>query len=160
MEISRRTGELAVAAFTALIGAIVCYGATENGIGWESSGPQSGYFPFYIGCFIILGSLATIVQTLVTRRDGEVPFVDADRLRHVVRFFLPIVAFVVITVWLGLYIGIFIYILFTMWVPGKMKPRNALFTAIIVVAVNYILFEMVFTVPLLKGPILNALGIY
>jgi hypothetical protein len=160
MEISRRTGEIAAAIFTALIGVLVCYGSTENGIGWDSSGPQSGYFPFYIGCLIILGSVATIVQTLLTRRDGEVPFVDAARLRSVVLFFLPIVAFVLITVWLGLYIGIFLYILFTMWVPGKMKPLNALLTAIIVVAVNYILFEVLFTVPLLKGPLLNAIGIY
>jgi hypothetical protein len=160
MEISRRTGEIATALFTAMLGALVCYGATENGIGWDSSGPQSGYFPFAIGCLIIFGSLATIVQTALRRVDGEVPFVDAARLRSVVAFFLPIVALTLISVWLGLYIGIFLYILYTMWVPGKMKPHNALLTAIIVIAVNYILFEVVFTVPLLKGPILNALGIY
>jgi hypothetical protein len=160
MEISRRTGEIGAAIVTALLGIIVCYGSTENGIQWDSSGPQPGYFPFYIGCLIIFGSVATIVQTLLRRRDGEEPFVDAERLRNVVFFFLPIIAFAAISVWLGLYIGIFIYIFFTMWIPGKMKVHNAFLTAIIVVAVNYILFEVLFTVPLLKGPILNALGIY
>ncbi|MGQ4273928.1 tripartite tricarboxylate transporter TctB family protein [Terrihabitans sp. B22-R8] len=160
MEISRRTGEIGGSIVTGLLGALVCYGATENGIQWDSSGPQPGYFPFYIGCLIIVGSLGALVQTLLSRKDGEVPFVDAERARNVVMFFLPIIAFAALSVWLGLYIGIFIYIFYTMWIPGKMQVHNALLTAIIVVAVNYILFEVLFTVPLLKGPVLNALGIY
>ncbi|MFC6050159.1 tripartite tricarboxylate transporter TctB family protein, partial [Methylobacterium hispanicum] len=65
MDISRRTGEIATSAATALIGLTVCYGALENGIAWEESGPSSGFFPFCVGCLIVLGSAVTGAQALL-----------------------------------------------------------------------------------------------
>jgi len=173
MEISRNTMEVVTAAATALVGAVVCYGSLENGISWTSSGPQPGYFPFGIGCLIVAGSLATIVYTLwktmgqsaVATAGGEgvghaAPFIDGTRLRQVTAFFLPIVAMTAISAWLGLYIGMALYTFYAMRVSAGFRITSALLTTFIVVAVNFTIFEKIFLVPLLKGPILEYFGIY
>ncbi|MFG1396317.1 tripartite tricarboxylate transporter TctB family protein [Roseixanthobacter pseudopolyaromaticivorans] len=173
MKISWKTMEVATAATTGLIGAIVCYGSLENGIAWGSSGPQPGYFPFGIGCLIMLGSLGTMVQALLKRSaapvvasagGGEVhddePFMDTQRFRTVLLFFLPIIAMSAISVWLGLYIGMALYIFYAMRFAAGFRTSTSVLTAVIVVAANFIVFEKLFMVPLLKGPILEYFGIY
>ncbi|GGF49739.1 hypothetical protein GCM10007301_06240 [Azorhizobium oxalatiphilum] len=160
MDISRPTMEVATASATALIGAVVCYGALQNGISWADGAPQPGYFPFYIGCLIIFGSAVTAVQTLI-RRDGETgAFLDGARLRTVAAFFLPIVGFTLISGFLGLYIGMAIYVFYAMLTAAKFRLHNAALTALVVVVVNFVIFEKLFTVPLLKGPVLEYFGIY
>lgn len=162
MDISRNSMEIVVALATAAMGAVVCYGASLNGISWGDGGPQPGYFPFYIGCLIIFGSAAIILQTVVRRAAtaGEAPFIDGERLRTVVLFFLPIMAFVAISAWLGLYIGMAIYTFYAMRFSAGFRTPAALLTAVLVVAVNFIIFEKLFVVPLLKGPVLEYFGIY
>ncbi|QJP17108.1 tripartite tricarboxylate transporter TctB family protein [Starkeya sp. ORNL1] len=160
MEISRPAMEVVTAATTALIGAVVCYGSLQNGIEWADGGPQPGYFPFYVGCLIMLGSAATALQALMRREAGSAPFLDGERLRTVAAFFLPIVGFALISGFLGLYIGMGIYVFYAMWTAAKFRPHVALLIALLVVAVNFIIFEELFMVPLLKGPVLNHFGIY
>lgn len=159
MDISRNTMEIATACVTAAVGGIVCYGATQNGISWND-GPEPGYFPFYIGCLIVFGSLVTIGQTVLRRASVGDIFIDGERLRTVVAFFLPIVALTLVSAWLGLYIGMALYIFYAMRVSAGFRTHTALFTAAVVVAVNFIIFEKIFVVPLLKGPILEHFGIY
>ena len=55
MVLSRFAMEIATGCVTALAGAIISYGATEFGTGWDDAGPQPGYFPFCIGLLIVLG---------------------------------------------------------------------------------------------------------
>ncbi|GLK72074.1 tripartite tricarboxylate transporter TctB family protein [Ancylobacter dichloromethanicus] len=169
MEISRKTMEAATAVVTGGVGALICYGSTENGIGWGAGGPEPGYFPFGIGCLILLGSLATLVQTFWkyagARHPGpgavaEEPFIDGTRLRLLVAFALPIMAMTAISVWLGLYIGMGLYIFYTMRVSAGFRTLSSLATALLVIAINFVVFEKLFMVPLLKGPILEYFGIY
>ncbi len=160
MEISRRTSEIATSAATALIGLIVCYGALENGIAWEESGPSSGFFPFCVGCLILLGSAATGAQATLRPTEGQPPFLDGERARAAILFFLPIVAFAALAVFLGLYIAMAIYIVYAMYGPGKLKLATSIAAGLGVAVVNFVIFEKLFMVPLLKGPVLNAVGIY
>jgi len=160
MDISRRSSEIATSAATALIGLTVCFGALENGIAWEESGPSSGFFPFCVGCLIVLGSAVTGVQALLRPVAGAPPFLDAERARAAILFFLPIVAFAALSAWLGLYIGMAIYIFYAMYVPGRLRLATAIAASLAVALVNFVIFEKLFMVPLLKGPVLNAVGIY
>ncbi|CAA0097093.1 Uncharacterised protein [Starkeya nomas] len=160
MDISRNTMEIATACATALVGGVVCYGASLNGISWNESGPQPGYFPFYIGALIIFGSAATILQTVLRRASTSDVFIDGERLRTIVAFFLPIVVMVAISAWLGLYIGMALYTFYAMRMAAGFRTATSLLTAAIVVAVNFVIFEKIFMVPLLKGPILEYFGIY
>ena len=158
MHITRSTGEIATAAATALAGAIVCYGSLVNGIAWGSAGPQPGVFPFYVGALIILGSAANAAAAL--RRAEPGIFADGTALRAVGRFFLPMIGFSLISVWLGLYIGMGLYAAYATWVAAKFRPLSAVLFAAAVVGVNFAIFELIFRVPLLKGPVLEYFGIY
>lgn len=166
MDISRSTMDIAAACATAAVGAVVCYGATLNGTAWGDSGPEPGYFPFYVGCLIILGSAGTIVQALLRRTSARGPgggadiFIDGERLRTVVAFFLPIAAMAAVSAWLGLYIGMALYLFYALRVAAGFRTLPSLLAALAVVAVNFVIFEKLFMVPLLKGPILEAFGIY
>ena len=160
MEVSRRAGEFATSAVTGLLGLLVCHGALENGIAWDSSGPQPGFFPFYVGCLIVLGSAATGVQALLRRAREQPTFLDAARGRAAALFLVPIIAFAALSAWLGLYVGMALYVLYAMRVPGRLSLTTSAVIAAAVVAVNFVVFETLFMVPLLKGPVLNHFGIH
>lgn len=159
MIISRNAAELTVATVTAALGALVCYGSVQNGVGWGPSGPEPGYFPFYVGCLIIIGSVGSAGQALWRSGAGEV-FADRRAIRTVVAFFLPLIALALLSQWLGLYIAMALYLFFATWLGAKMKPRNALLLAAITTGANFVIFETLFAVPLLKGPALEYFGVY
>lgn len=159
MNVSRNVAEFAVASVTAAIGATVCYSSLQNGAGWGASGPEPGYFPFYVGCLIILGSAGSAGQALWRGGAGEI-FADGPALRTVAAFFLPLVALAALSEWLGLYIAMALYLFFATWLGAKLKLRNALLVSAIVTTANFVIFETLFTVPLLKGPVLEYFGVY
>ena len=87
--VTRLTMEIAVALFTATIGAIAVFGSVGDGIGWDVAGPQAGYFPFYIGLIVIAASLGALIQAVIKHRDPIVmvlgnsehkPWLDSDML--------------------------------------------------------------------------------
>ena len=156
--ISRRAAEVAAALFTGALGATVVVGAREYGVGWDSAGPQPGAFPFYLGLIIVAASLANLVRGVLAGAGGA--FVDRDQARQVLAFFGPIVAFVVLTVTLGLYVGAALYLFGVMLVQGKYRWWIALLVSMGVSVFFFVVLERWFQVPLLKGPLEAALGIY
>ena len=62
-----RVMEIAVAVVLFVIGAIVVYDSYRLGSKWSSDGPQSGYFPFYIGLLICLSSAVNLAQALLPK---------------------------------------------------------------------------------------------
>lgn len=159
MHVKRLAMEIATAAATGLIGVVICLGSLTNGIAWASDGPQAGYFPFYVGCLVVLGSLVNAARA-VGSAERDAIFVDAEQMRALARFFLPLLGFVLLSSWLGLYVGMGVYILYATRVTARFRWPAAVFTAVLTVAVNFIIFEVIFTVPLLKGPVLEYFGIY
>ncbi|CAN7669647.1 tripartite tricarboxylate transporter TctB family protein [Phyllobacterium sp. LjRoot231] len=158
--VSRKTMEVVTALLTAGVGFAVCYGSWRSGIGWSDMGPGAGYFPFYIGALIILGSLVTLLRSLFFYQHiGEV-FLDAKRAKPVLGFFLPIVAFIVVSLFLGLYVGTVLYIFGSMKWQGSYRWWISVLSALAVTALFYLVFEIGFQVPLLKGPVESWLGIY
>jgi len=53
----RRTVEIATAVAVALTGAVVAAESLTHDIGWNETGPGSGYFPFRVGLLLIAASL-------------------------------------------------------------------------------------------------------
>ena len=60
--ISLRAMDIAVACLFLLVGVIVVWDSYRLGSKWGSDGPESGYFPFYIGTLMCIASLATLLQ--------------------------------------------------------------------------------------------------
>jgi hypothetical protein len=160
--ITVRAAELVVAAFTALVGAVVMRGSFVQGIGWEDSGPQSGYFPFYIGLFMLLASLGTIGFTLKHWRPLKRSFVERAPFRHVISVFIPIVVYGVAIRLLGMYLASLLFIGWFMWRAGG-DSRHARWKVVVVplvvVAASYLIFERWFQVTLYAGPLMEHFGI-
>lgn len=158
--ISRYSMEIATALLTGGIGLAICYGAWQVGTGWTPSGPDSGYFPFWIGVLVVTGSVVNLLRTIVGHRHKDEIFLDAARLKSLARFVLPILGFAVISLLLGLYVGTTLYVLFAMRLQGHYAWWKSLVSGVAISVCFYLLFELVFQVPLLKGPLEHAFGIY
>jgi hypothetical protein len=158
--VSRSTMEMVTAFATGLVGALVIWGASEHDIGWGDSGPASGYFPFRIGVLIVLASIANLVIALRRRGTDLASFLTVGQIRSVLSFGLPVAAFVLVSTYLGLYVGAFLYLATVMTWQGGYKLVFSVAVAIAVVVAMRLIFPIWFQVPLLTGPLENLLGIY
>ncbi|TPJ52516.1 tripartite tricarboxylate transporter TctB family protein [Mesorhizobium sp. B2-6-4] len=158
--ISRFAMEIVVAGATAALGVAVCYGSTEAGAGWTEMGPDAGYFPFYVGLLIVVGSVMNILLAVKRHRKLGETLLDARRIKSVASFLLPLVAYAAVSSFLGLYVGTALYIACAMHFQGKYKWWIALPSGLAVAAFFFVVFEMGFKVPLLKGPVEAWFGIY
>jgi hypothetical protein len=152
--VSRFAMEVATASILFLVGVLATIGAMEMEIGWDAvAGPQPGYFPFYIGLIVVAGSAGVILQTVAARRDYVRPFVTREKAKRVVSFFLPVAGFVALCSVLGIYTATALYLLFTMLVQGRYRLPLALAVSFGTAVSFFVLFELVFKQPLLKGPV-------
>src|SRR5918998_2009173 len=140
--VSRSTMEIATALATGALGAAVMWGAVEHDIGWGDSGPAAGYFPFRIGVLIVLGSLANLVLAIWRRNHERSVFLTREQGKRVLAFGLPILAFVIVSLWLGLYVGAILYLFFVMVFQGGYGPLVALGVALAVAVVMRLIFPM------------------
>ena len=157
--VSRATMEVATALATGAAGAAVMWGSIEHDIGWGDSGPAAGYFPFRIGALIVLGSLVNLGYALWQRHEHSV-FVTAEQGKRVLAFALPILGFVIVSLFLGMYLGTILYLFFVMVFQGGYGPIRALALGIAVAVAMRLIFPLWFKVPLLIGPLEAWLGLY
>jgi hypothetical protein len=160
--ISTRAMEIAVALILFGIGALVVFDSLRLGASWGDDGPQSGYFPFYIGLLLCLSSLATLAQVAIAqwkRRDQfrgaiaerQSQFVAWGPLRRVLSVLLPAVVYVVGIQLIGIYVASAVYIaVFMRWLGDYAWPKSAA-AGVIVSAALFLMFEVWFKVPLYKG---------
>ena len=160
--VSTRAMEIAVALALLVVGAIVVFDSYRLGSKWGSDGPQSGYFPFYIGLLLCVASGVTLAQVAFTewkRRERfrgaiaerESQFVAWGPLKLVLSVLLPAIVYVVGVQLIGIYIASAVYIaLFMRWL-GKYPWAKSVAVGVIVSASIFVLFEIWFKVPLFKG---------
>jgi hypothetical protein len=162
---TRFSAEVATAIGTAALGLTAVIGAWEFGIGWGAAGPEPGAFPFYIGLLIIIGSAGTLAQT-IRHRHGlpgqglQAIFLDKAQAARVASFFVPMALFVIVALLLGLYVAAALYLTLVMWLQGGYRPAISALTGIAASVFFYVVLEHAFQVPLLKGPLESALGLY
>jgi hypothetical protein len=70
------------------------------------------------------------------------------------------VAFVAVTLVLGLYVGAALYLFYVAWRQGKYNPLWAAALGISFAVFLFVVFDVLFKVPLLKGPLEAFLKIY
>jgi hypothetical protein len=158
--ISRFKAEVVTATITAGLGLTAVVGALEFGVGWGDAGPESGSFPFYIGLLIIGASLGNLVQATNARRSLQSVFLDREQAGRILSFLVPMFIFVVIAFLLGLYVATALYLTFVMWRQGGYRVSVSAASGIAAAIIFYIVLEYAFQVPLLKGPLESALGLY
>ena len=154
--------DVVTAAVLMLLSGIVIYDALRLGTGWGNEGPQSGFFPFWLGALLALVSGVLFVQAL--RRGSEKPFVTGDRFVPVLKVLAPLAGFVVLTdppgPWpgLGLYVAAGLYLGFYMRWVGRHHWHTVVALATAVPIITFLIFETWFLVPMPKGPVEAWLG--
>jgi hypothetical protein len=130
----------------------------RTGASWDSTGPQAGYFPFYLS--IILGGAALygLAGIVLKRAEGLVTFVTRAQLRRVMQVFVPTLLFCLAMQWLGLYVASFLLISGFMAIIGKIAWWKSLLTAFIFVAIMFGVFDIAFDVIMPKGPLEAVFG--
>ena len=153
---STRTLEIVTAIFFLIIGSVVMWDSSRIGAGWGADGPQSGYFPFYIGLLMNIASAVNLV--VAVKSSSAESFVSKPQFKLVMAVFLPCLVYVAFMQWLGLYVASLVFIAVFMRWQGKFTWLKSVLTAVIVVVVLFVMFEIWFKVPLIKGPLEAALG--
>lgn len=157
--VSLKAMDLAVALAFLAFGLLMAWDSHRLGSSWAEDGPQSGYFPFYIGVIICFASLINFVLALrVKAADGE-SFVSAEQLKAVLSVAVPTLFYVALIQFLGIYAASTIFIAaFMMWLGHYRWLKSALIGCGVSVAC-FVMFEVWFNVPLPKGPIEALLGL-
>jgi hypothetical protein len=158
-----RTVEVVVALLLFAFGATVMVDSHRLGSSWGSDGPQSGYFPFYIGLLICVAGLATLAQVLFVQwRDRKKTFAGAvarqralfvgwGPLRQVMLVLIPALVYVLFVQLIGIYGASAVYIaVFMVWL-GKYSWLRSVAVGFAVNAGFFVMFEIWFKVPLFRG---------
>lgn len=153
---SHRLVEIGVALATAAFGIIIIIGSRRAGTGWGVEGPRAGFFPFYIGLFILGASIVNLVTVLLQRDDR--PFAEWNQLRQVLSVVIPTLVYVAIIPTLGIYAASLLLIAVFMRWFGRYGWSTVAGVSVFVPIVVFLVFEKWFLVPLPKGPIEEFLG--
>jgi hypothetical protein len=154
---SHRAVEAGVALAITGFAVLVIVGSLRAGINWGAEGPRAGFFPFYIGLFILLASMVNLFSALMDLPRDKL-FAEWGQLGRVLAVIIPTAVFVGIIPSLGIYVSSAMLIaLFMKWL-GKYRWSIVAAVSIGVPVATFLVFEKWFLVPLPKGPVETMLG--
>ena len=157
--VTNRTMNIVVALALMVVGAVVMVSSYRLGSGWAKDvGPDSGYFPFYVSLIMFCAAGVTVLQNVLSARADRNGFIAHGELMKVLQVLIPMTIFVVLSVYIGIYISMFLFIGFFMMWHGHYSLVKTLPLAIVVPIALFIIFEIWFLVPLPKGPFEHWLG--
>jgi hypothetical protein len=152
------TVEILVCLLLLALAATLGYDNWRAGASWDATGPEPGYFPFYLSVILGGGSLYGLLAALLARRASSGTFVTCAQGRRVLAVFVPTLLFCLTTQFLGLYVASFLLIAGFMRLVGKIALWKSLLTAFIFSALMFVTFDLVFDVIMPKGPLEAAFG--
>ena len=152
------TADAAVSLLLLALAATLGYDNWRTGISWDSTGPQPGYFPFYLSVILGGACLYGLVTTFLSRREQAETFVTRAQLRRVMAVFIPTLLFCLAMQFLGLYVASFLLIAGFMRIVGKIALWKSLLTAFVFTAIMFVTFDIAFDVIMPKGPLEAAFG--
>ena len=153
----QRTVEAGVALFILALGVVTMVGSLKVGIGWAAEGPQSGFFPFWVGAIIVLTSSVNLVRALAVAPARL--FAEWGQIAQVRKVVIPMAIYVAAVPFLGIYVSSALLIAgFMRWL-GRYGWLLTLAISIALPILIYITFETWFLVPLPKGPLEDWLGL-
>jgi len=150
--------EIAVSLLLLALALTLGYDNWRTGIAWDSTGPEPGYFPFYLSVILGGASLYGLVVTWLKRREPSETFVTRAQLRRVMAVFVPTLLFCLAMQFLGLYVASFLLIAGFMRLVGRIAWWKSLLTAFLFTAIMFVTFDIAFDVIMPKGPLEAAFG--
>src|ERR1700734_2707525 len=86
---NNRVVEIVVSLLLLGVAVLLGYDNWRTGIAWDSTGPQAGYFPFYLSVILGGASVYGLVTTWLKRAAPSPTFVTRAQLRRVMAVFVP-----------------------------------------------------------------------
>ena len=155
---STRAVDLVVSLLLLAFAGVLAFDNWRTGMGWDATGPQAGYFPFYLSAILAAASLWGLAKELLVRGRASGTFVTREQLRRVMQVFVPTLLFCLFTQWLGLYVASFLLIAGFMVFVGRIAAWKSLLTAFLFSLVMFVTFEIAFDVIMPKGPLESLFG--
>jgi hypothetical protein len=151
--VSSRVVDVVVSLALLALAGLLAFDNWRTGMGWDSTGPQAGYFPFYLSVILAAASVWGLVKQFLARKEAGETFVEREQFVRVLQVFVPTLAFCLLTQWLGLYVASFLLVAGFMVFVGRIAAWKSLLTALIFVAAMYVTFDVAFDVIMPKGPL-------
>ncbi len=151
--------EIATAVVLMAMGGIAIMDSIRIGAGWAADGPQSGYFPFWLGIILVGASFVNLAMALrhQERAQGAL-FATWPQLRMVGSVLLPTAVYVAVIPFAGIYVSSALLIAFFMIRFGEFRTVTSLPSGALAASVAFAVFELWFLVALPKGPLETYLG--
>jgi len=150
--------DLAVAAIIFASGALVAWDSHRLGSGWSTDGPQTGYFPFYIGLITCVCGAVVFVQSLLRLGTDKSVFVTAQQFKQVLVILVPSTVYVLGVQFFGIYVSSAVFIALFMRIAGQYTWLRSTVVGLGVSIGAFVMFEIWFKIPLPKGPLESLLG--
>jgi len=155
---STRVADVTVSLLLLAVAATLGFDNWRTGIAWDSTGPEAGYFPFYLSVILGGASLYGLVTAFLARKQVPETFVTRAQLRRVLAVFVPTLLFCLAVQFLGLYVASFALIAAFMRIVGRIALWKSLLTASLFTAIMFVTFDVAFDVIMPKGPLEAAFG--
>ncbi len=150
-----RAAELLMAILLALCSIALMVKSAELRIGWvPERGPGSGAWPFWLSAGMLLSCLATIWRWLrkVTPESKNLdPYMSRETVLVVGISAGSIVFLLVVTHWLGIYVALFLFLLFYLKFVGRHPWWLTSAMMVLVPVFVFCLFEWALKIPLPKS---------
>lgn len=148
-----KKARLAIALLLMAVAILVVVDAVRLGFRWGDSGPESGFFPFWLG--VVLAACAAIELRAVVvehlKHAPPRPLMRAGAWRPIAWVLVPAAAMVAATELIGLHLAAALYLGFYMRAVGKIRWSTTVAVAVLVPAVLYLAFDKLFLVPMPQG---------
>ncbi len=155
---SRRAADVAVSLLLLAFAGLLAFDNWRTGMGWDATGPQAGYFPFYLSVILAGACFWGLAKEFHARKAAAETFVTRAQLRRVLQVFFPTLLFCLLTQWLGLYVASFLLVAGFMVFVGRIAVWKSLLTAFLFSLIMFVTFEIAFDVIMPKGPLEALLG--
>jgi hypothetical protein len=148
-----RRADIIVGLGMMLVGIIALGDAIRMGFGWGISGPEAGFFPFYMGLGILICTIFIVVKAIKSyRKDGlGKPLIQEGGLVQILWILIPAIGVFLLTELIGLHLATVFYLAFNIRVLGKMSWVKVILISVLVPLSMFIVFDKVFLIPLPEG---------
>ena len=148
-----RKADIILAFGLMLIGLLVIWDSIRLGFGWGMSGPEAGFFPFYMALGIVICTFFIVLRAIrIFKKEGAgKPLIMEGGLKQILWVMLPAIGMVLFTELIGLHLATVLYLAFYMGIVGKMHWGRVILLSILVPLVIYIVFDRLFLIPLPEG---------
>jgi hypothetical protein len=148
-----RKADIFIALLLMSVGILVIVDSVRLGFKWGMSGPESGFFPFYLGVGLIICTFLVLLNTFrkYKKEGAGKRLIPEGALKPILWVLIPATAMILVTEFVGLHVAAALYLVFYMRAVGKIGWVTTILISLIVPISLYIAFDKLFLVPLPQG---------